>query len=383
MRVLLVDDDRLSLSTYQRTLDHLFDVDTAISGEAALEAIRDYGPYAVVVSDMNMPGISGLELLVEVRLRAPDTTRIMLTGVESQQVAIAAVNDGRVFKILTKPCPLEALLSAVQEGAGRYQQLHRDREILEQTFNGIVTMLTEVLAAGDPDAGAAGQRLRERARRLGEMMKLSITWELEAAAMLARIGLVTIPANVRAKLNAGAALSGSEADLVQRIPAIGATLVERIPRLATVAEFIRYQEKNYDGSGWPRDPMRGDEIPIGARILRALMDLQAAESSGQPAAVAFQTLRQDAARYDPNVLNCLERLVNAPDFTGRAALTVGELQPGLVIDVPVQSQEGVTLISAGARLTPMLLERLRNFADLGQIQEPIYVRQAEAVTVGA
>lgn len=375
MRILIVDDDPLTISAYQRTLQHQFEVYTAPSGEAALDVLRDHGPFAVVVSDMNMPGISGLELLVEIGRRAPDTSRIMLTGVENQKTAADAVNTGRVFRFLSKPCTLSTLLAAAQDGATHFQQVLRERELLEQTFNGIVHMLTEALAAADPEAFALGQRLQVRARQLAEAMKLTITWELETAALLLRIGLVTIPDAVRQKLRAGTPLTGSEADLTRRIPAIGANLLEHIPRLALVAEFIRYQEKGYDGSGEPNDSVAGDTIPVGARILRALVDLQAAENGDQPAALAFATLQKQAGSYDPAVLKALARIIAVPETaTAHRSLTVEELQPGMVVDMPVLAQQGIPIISAGVRLTIMLVERLRNFADLGQIQQPIYIR---------
>lgn len=380
MRVLLVDDDAMTLSAYKRTLDRHFEVDTAPTGEAALEAVHDYGPYAVVVADMNMPGISGLELLIAVRKVAPDTTPIMITGVDRQKVAADAVNEGRVFKFLAKPCRLNQLFDTVQEGVARYQHLFRERELLDQTFNGIVRMLMDVLAAAEPETFAGGQRLRERARNVGRAMKLAFTWELEIAAALLRVGLVTIPDPVRRKLRIGTPLDGPEADLVQRIPAIGAALLENIPRLALVAEFVRFQEKNYDGSGFPRDTLRGDEIPMGARILRALVDLDVAESNGSTPTMAFQGLLRQREHYDPAVLTCLERLANVPaEKSERIPVKVADLRPGMTVDLPVMAQEGVTLIAAGAKLTVILLERLRNFAELGQVQEPIYVRNRSVV----
>src|SRR5690606_30802027 len=103
-------------------------------------------------------------------------------------------------------------------------------------------------------------------------------WELELAAMLSRSGLVGIPPALCQKAREKRHLSGEEKDMLVRVPAIGADLIEAIPRLENVAQIIRYQNKNYDGSGFPRDGVKGDEIPIGARVLKVLSDLAELEA---------------------------------------------------------------------------------------------------------
>ena len=108
-KILFVDDEPNVVQAYQRQLRKQFLVDTAEGALAALKAMETTGPYAVVVTDMRMPSMNGVEFLHHVRNRWPDSVRVMLTGNADQQTAIDAVNDGCVFRFLTKPCSMESL----------------------------------------------------------------------------------------------------------------------------------------------------------------------------------------------------------------------------------------------------------------------------------
>src|SRR5438552_1794684 len=86
-----------------------FSIDTALGGEPALALIASQGRYAVIVTDMQMPGMDGVEFLMQARQKAPDTVRLMLTGNADQKTAVEAMNKGHVFQFLNKPCPPEML----------------------------------------------------------------------------------------------------------------------------------------------------------------------------------------------------------------------------------------------------------------------------------
>ncbi|MBL3527670.1 MAG: EAL domain-containing protein [gamma proteobacterium endosymbiont of Lamellibrachia anaximandri] len=120
-KILIVDDDPLILKGYRRSLRNRFTLDTAGSGREALELIADGSPYAVVVSDMRMPGMDGLELLQQLHEASPDTVRVMLTGNADQQTAVDAVNKGKVFRFLTKPCDSSEMADVLQKSVERFQ----------------------------------------------------------------------------------------------------------------------------------------------------------------------------------------------------------------------------------------------------------------------
>lgn len=114
-RLLLVDDERLVLDGLALHLCRKYDVVVRTSGAAALEALDAGDPFTAVISDLRMPRMDGVELLAEVRNRAPDTTRVLLTGYADVTSAIAAVNEAGVHRFLTKPCPPAQLARALEE----------------------------------------------------------------------------------------------------------------------------------------------------------------------------------------------------------------------------------------------------------------------------
>lgn len=127
-KILIVDDDLNILYGFRRHMRNRFAVRTVCNGKEALEALEKEGPFAVIVTDMRMPGMSGVQLLGEFIRRAPDTVRIMFTGHSDKKTAADAVNEGNIFRFLTKPCPPETLGKAIKEAIEEYKRIIRERE---------------------------------------------------------------------------------------------------------------------------------------------------------------------------------------------------------------------------------------------------------------
>ncbi len=385
LRILCVDDEANVLAAYQRTLRKQFQLDTALSGAEALALIKSQGPYAIIVADMRMPEMNGVQLLAEVKRLAPDTIRIMLTGNADQNTAMEAVNQGHIFRFLTKPCAPETLLSALNAGLEQYRLVTAERELLETTLNGSVRLLTEVLSLADPVAFGRGQIIKENLLTVARHLQVALTWDLELGAMLAEIGCVTLPPAVLAKWQGGALLSAAERDLIARLPEFGARLLVNIPRLEPVARMVRYQHKRFDGTGQPDDGVAGLDIPLGARILKVLADLADLQAAGKTKQAALQILRQRLGCYDPDVLQAASDSLSlqVPAATSpikrEAAVPLRELQPGYVLLSDVKSLDDMLIVKAGATISLPLLERLRNFASTSGVQEPITVRVPEGV----
>ena len=131
-KVLLVDDDAMVLSGLKRRLRKQFHIETALSGEEAIDKVRDNGPFAVIVSDFHMPGMNGIEFLSQVKETHPDTVRMMLTGSDDISTAINAVNEGSIYKFHPKPCPAEILGTAIQEGISEFRKTTTDQTHLKK-----------------------------------------------------------------------------------------------------------------------------------------------------------------------------------------------------------------------------------------------------------
>ena len=115
-RILFVDDDSNILEAFERQLRKKYNVETALGSEEGLKALNERGRYAVIVSDLRMPGMDGNQFLANAKNIAPDSARIMLTGYADLQSAIKAINNGKIFRLLTKPCSAGSLVKALEEG---------------------------------------------------------------------------------------------------------------------------------------------------------------------------------------------------------------------------------------------------------------------------
>ncbi len=383
-RILFVDDEPNLLAALSRSLRKLFTFDTALSGTEALQMIDRHGPYAVVVADQTMPGMSGVELLEAVREASPDTVRIMLTGNADQKSAVDAVNRGAVFRFLNKPCPPEVLVPALETALKHYELVTTERELLEGTLAGSVQVLTEVLGMVAPDVLGRSQRLRDSIGTFAKHLGLDPVWEYEVAASLALIGYASLPVIVLRKLSAGTDLLPDEAELVRHTPEVGSNLVSSIPRLAAVSQMILYQNKDFTGTGVPADSVAGDAIPIGARMLRILNDRLTLELDGVVKQNALVALRDRRGSYDPALLEqCFECF---PTFLSNALSSeipvvykhLDELAPGQVLVSEIKLTANVTLVAAGERLTKMIIQRIHNAATLGQVKGPFPVQEPAA-----
>lgn len=380
-KILLVDDDANLLAAFQRNLRKDFSFDTALGGAEALEFVQTRGPYALVLADMNMPGMTGIELLEKIQEISPDTVRMMLTGNADQQTAIEAVNRGQVFRFLNKPSPPEVLIPALQAGLKQAELIRMERELLEGTLSGSVKMLTDILGMIAPDALGRGQRLRDSISRLAQHMHAPGLWELELGALLSSIGSAAVPPTIIQKLESSTPLRVEEAMIICRVPQMGHDLLADIPRLATVADIILYQQKHFDGTGMPTDAIAGEAIPLGARLLKILIDRLDLEADGVVKQRARETMTARQGVYDPHLLN--ECFVCFPDFlsntisSSRPVISrhVDELRPGDISVSDVSTKNGSVLVRAGSSMTAAMIARLANFVELGDVKEPILVQQ--------
>ncbi|MEO7270773.1 MAG: hybrid sensor histidine kinase/response regulator [Vicinamibacterales bacterium] len=160
-KVLCVDDDPQVVAALEATLYRRFTVTTATSGSEGLRRLADDGPFAVVVSDFAMPGMNGAEFLARAHDAAPNTVRMLLTGQATIEGAIAAVNEGHVFRFLSKPCPPPVLLRALDDAVEQSRLVTADRALLEEKLESMSSHLVraERLASVGTMAGAIGHEL--------------------------------------------------------------------------------------------------------------------------------------------------------------------------------------------------------------------------------
>jgi len=372
-RILCVDDDPNILQAYQRALRKRFQIEIALGGKEALRAVVDQGPYAVIVADMQMPGMNGVELLKRVKQHAPDTVRMMLTGNADQQTALEAVNEGHIFRFMTKPCPPERFAGALEAGLAQYHLITAERQLLSRTLSGSVKVLTDVLSLVNPAAFGRASRVRRLVGQVCRELKLEKSWMIEIAAMLSQIGCVTIPEATLAKVHRGEELSYAESQAFQEHPRVAGELLVNVPRLENVAEIITYQEKRYDGEGYPPDDRSGKQIPLGSRILKVALDFDTLVSAGSSSQVALAEINDRKDWYDPDVVVALR---NALKITGSHVIRrvrVSGLVDGAILADDVKTVLGTLLCAKGQEVTSSMRARLINYSANVGIQTPIKV----------
>lgn len=374
-RVLFVDDDRKILHFAERSIGQQFDCVTASTAEEALEVLRRNDPVAVIVSDDNMPGIRGTELLAEARKISPDTTRVMLTGYSDQTIAVDAVNKGAVFRFLNKPVRLQTLLQTVKLAVRQYELVTAERELLDRTLGGTIATLTDILALARPEMFGRTERLRRLMALLAPKLPEVDQWQFETAARLSQIGGILMEPEVADSLGRGDDIDHHQARQIESDMLLGADLVRRIPRLEAVAEALRYQYRNFDGSGPPEESLAGEDIPLLGRALHLCLRIDALESTGLSAADAVARLRSSSGCVDPRLLDLLVATITQ-EGAGRAdRIPVAELQDGMVIEENVTSEHGMLLVSRGQTVTPTLRRRLAKLSAAGIVTTPVLSRR--------
>ena len=382
-RVLIVDDDPNLLSSLRRQLIDHFDLTLAQGGKEALLAVQRaqeaQAPFAVVVCDMQMPELDGIQTLRRIQDIAPETVLLMLTGNADQKTAIDAINQGNVLRFYTKPCPMDTLVSGIKSGIEQYKIRIFERELLENTLAGSVKMLIDLISVNNYFSAGLSVRIRDYVRRLYSDGSFPRRWQLEIAASLALIGHVAIPPDLVAKKRNGEAFSEAERKIIAHAPETARNLIANIPRLGKVAEAILLQDRGYDGSGFPEDGPTGEDIPVDARMLKILKDLaEVTVESGATETDAFVILEARSGRYDPKMLikikDCLSKSV-LPEETSAVEMPVSELRAGQIVLSDLRLTNGLLIFPARTKLEKDQIDRIGDLQKLFSFVEPIKARK--------
>lgn len=360
-RILLVDDEPNILSALRRQLREKYEVETETDPAKALADIDPRKPYAAVVSDYKMPKMNGIEFLHGFKGKSPDTTRLMLTGYADLDNAMRAVNDGNVFRFLTKPCEKDNLLKNVEEAVKQHELVTARKVLLEQTLKGSVELLSEITSLVNPKAGERINRARRYVKYLAEKMGVKDMWRYDIATMLSQLGTLILPPGTLDKLLSGKELSGEELQMIEMHPVIAKSLLSKLPRLSQIGEMISYQLKGFDGSGTPRNAVKGEDIPLGGRILRIALDYDLALQQAENPQKAFLRMERDSDPYDPELMYYLESMLGVEARYQIKTLPLVELFPGMVLHEDVVSLQGAMLLRKSVELDKDKIDRIHMF----------------------
>lgn len=326
-RVLVVDDDPLILRAIQRVLEAQgFEVSANLSPEMALAELRET-PVGLIISDYMMPGMNGVQFLMEARRICPDAPRLLLTAINDFRVAAEAVNDGEIYRLLAKPWNHAELVNTVRQAyefgelkrqharlSARVQEQNAILQEVNRNLEALVQRRTQDLLDGminaldyrDMETQWHSRRVSLYARRLAEEMGLTgrELLDVEMGALLHDIGKIGVRDSVLLKPGP---LTEEEWEEMKEHPAIGYRLLRGIDYLKGAAQIVLQHQERWDGSGYPFG-LTGEEICLGARIFAVVDALDAILSdrpyrAGRSFEVAVREIERCAGtQFDPAVV---------------------------------------------------------------------------------
>ena len=410
--ILIVDDEEIVLVALRDTLAREgYHVVASPHAIHALSVLKDQ-QFSVVISDQQMPLISGLEFLTQVREIQPNATRILITAVLSLSTVIDAINKGEIYRFIVKPWLREELLATVRTSVQRFELISNNARLqadtqamnarlteLNQQLETQVaqgarqnTQLQQLLAEQDenlrqsvelcvqtmqtfyPTLGNRARRVQALCRSMGQWAELSPAQQqiLEISAAIHDIGLIGLPRQLIKRWEESPQnLNEAERALVRHHPILGQELAGFVHRLQSVGSVIRSHHEHFDGSGYP-DGLKGPAIPWLSRLLAVAVAFTESQLDAKAAAELIS--QGSGSAFDPEAVRLFQRAAPKAVVPGKQReVMLSELAPGMVLAQGIYSENGVLLIPDGQRLTSTYIDKLLNYNRINPIAQSLLV----------
>ena len=406
--LLFVDDEQNILSSLRRLFRSTgHTIMTASSGQEALEILEN-NEIDLIISDMRMPEMDGAELLSKVSCKWPDTVRILLTGFADMESTIRAVNEGNIYKYVSKPWEDNDIKITVEHALERkHLKAERDRlleltkkqndelkdlnanlenkvkertkelsqahESLRKSYFSSIKTFSNLIELREGTVSGHSKRVAENAQKVAVKLGLEKddVQQIFFAALLHDIGKISLPDHLINK--PFSSLSDDEKKQVTKHSVLGEALLMGFEPLSEAAKIIRSHHEYYDGTGYP-DRIKGDDIPLGAKILALVNEYDSLQhgtlvskhlSKGD---AQDYILRNKGHLFDPEVVDAFiylqtDKSPKPKNTTQRETeVTSDKLIPGMVLAHDLITKSGILVLSEGYILDEKLIERIHKFA---------------------
>jgi DNA-binding response OmpR family regulator len=350
-KILIVDDDKNLLDGLRRSLSRRYDMVTAEGAEEGLMAIGSQGPFAVVISDLAMPGMDGIKFLAKVKSSSPNSVRMMLTGHGDYEAAIAAVNEDNLFRFLTKPCPIEGLIKAIDAGLEQYRLIMAEKELLRGTLRGSIKVLVDILNLVSPEAFSRGERVKRLMMAVAKRLSITNTLKFELAGMLSQIGMVAVPQDIVCKRLKGVELTPEEAQIYRMHASVATSLLSQIPRMNEVVEIIGNQLDC-------RVDLDRSKLPEEAVLLNLCLEFDDLDQLGVDKAAAIQNMRDKWLGIAPKIFKGFEETVFSDDGNLPRLIPFKEIKVGMVLRQDIFDENNILIMAKGQEITEIAKLRL-------------------------
>ncbi len=283
-KILIIDDEFAPRESLRMVLKDKYIVSTVPGAQEGFNFMAQT-PVDLVVLDIMMPVISGIEALQEIKSRHPDTEVVLLTAYASLETARSAVRFG-ASDYLTKPFDKDEVIKVIEKGLEKKrakdslklerekiwnraqnleEQINRARENLIMSYEGTVKALILTIDAKDHYTFNHSEHVARLSSAIAGALDISkdVRDKLEQAALMHDIGKIGVNEVI---LRKDGELTQEEFDEIKKHPVIGATIVQQVPFLEHAVQVILYHHERFDGKGYPKG-LKGEEIPLTARIV--------------------------------------------------------------------------------------------------------------------
>lgn len=403
-RILVVDDEKVVLVSLRETLRQQgYEVFAVEDPVEALQLIQKTA-FSVILSDQQMPTLTGLEFLAQAKAVQPNSIRILITAVLSLSTVIDAINKGEVYRFIVKPWLREELLITIKNAVQRYElvstnsalheqtiamnerlgaqlaqldaqnrQLGQLNQTLRQNLDGSIQLCLKTTETFYPLLGQQARRVFALCQAMAEDLSLSNEQRhvLEISSRLCDIGLVRVPRDlIRNWQQTPDNLNDGELALIELHPVLGQQIVAFVEKLEGVGTTIRAHHERYDGTGYP-DRLSDEQIPWLARLLAVAVAY--VSSASDELGLEFVKTNSGAA-FDPDAVRAFMRcLPHASVPRSQREVLLSELQPGMVVAQGIYTAHSILLIPEGQVLTEPHINLVRNHNHMYPITQSLLV----------
>ncbi len=326
--ILIVDDELGPREALRMILRDNYRVTVAASGKEALDCFAGK-EYDLVILDIRMPDINGVDLLAEIKKKAPETEVVMITAYASVETATKALRYG-ALDYLIKPFDRASVLNVVEKGLSRRSNTRGMRDKLKELqlanktlekeveyaykniqghYSETVSSLVAAVDAKDAYTKGHQERIARFAQLIGQKIGCSAeeTELIKQAAILHDIGKIGVPEAILMKQDA---LTDEEYEIIKKHPVIGAKILSPVQFLKEVVPLVFFHHERFDGTGYPRG-LKGSQIPLSARVI-CIADAVDAMLSQRPYSraktvekVKEELLRCSGTQFDPQLVDVI------------------------------------------------------------------------------
>ena len=362
--ILIVDDSPENLTILSNLLKSKYKVKAASNGENAIKIVGSDSPPDLILLDIIMPGMNGYEVCKYLK-KNPKTAEIpvLFTSSLSETADILKGFQAGAVDYITKPFQPEEVFARVNVHLELKRTKSEIQSFLSKTLIGSVRLLIEILTITQPQLVQQSNRIRSYAKSIISKLSLDANdaWSIELATMLSHIGCISIPSEVLRKVLAGHKLIGNEVTYYMQYPALGAKLIENIPRLEKTAAIIKHQLIN------PAElPFSENQVEyIGSVLLNMLISFDVFINNGTEIEYAYNKVKVQLKGCPDFLLKAFRGLIDEMSEASEKKVLVAELTPGMILAENAKLRDGTLLLSSGTELSDNLIDLMLRLSNQG------------------